>query len=161
MAKPITTIDLSDQTRQAMCGLLQSNLADSIDLVYQLKQAHWTLRGPSFIGVHELLDTLHDQIEDGTDLIAERISVLGGQAEGTVDVSAQSSRLPKYPLDAVAIPDHVDALTKSLAAYCENVRKSIDSAEEAGDADTADLFTEISRTADRARWMIEAHKAPK
>lgn len=155
-----TTIDLGEQTRQAMIGLLQANLADGIDLVYHIKQAHWTLRGPNFIGLHELLDTLHEQIEDKVDLTAERIAVLGGQAEGTVDVSAQQSRLPKYPLDAVAIDDHVVAVTNSLAAYCENVRKAIDEADEAGDQGTADLFTEISRTADRARWFIEAHKAP-
>lgn len=155
-----TTIDIPEQTRKAMIGLLQANLADGIDLVYQLKQAHWTLRGPNFIGMHELLDTLHEQIEDKVDLTAERIAVLGGQAEGTVEASAQTSRLPKYPLDAVAVQDHVAALTTSLAAYCENVRKASDEAGEAGDEGTADLFTEISRTADRARWFVEAHKAP-
>ncbi len=158
MSKIPTTIDLNDQTRQAMIGLLQANLADGIDLVYHLKQAHWTLRGPNFIGLHELLDTLHEQVEDKVDLTAERIAVLGGQAEGTVDVSSQTSRLPKYPLDAVTIEDHVAAVTASLAAYAANVRKAIDEASEAGDEGTADLFTEISRAADRARWFIEAHK---
>lgn len=160
MTKIHTTIDIPQQTRKAMIGLLQANLADGIDLVYQLKQAHWTLRGPNFIGMHELLDTLHEQIEDKVDLKAERIAVLGGQAEGTVEASAQTSRLPKYPLDAVSVDEHVKALTIALAAYCENIRKAAEEAGEAGDEGTADLFTEISRTADRARWFIEAHKAP-
>ncbi|ORE94667.1 DNA starvation/stationary phase protection protein Dps [Acuticoccus yangtzensis] len=155
-----TSTDISEQTRKAMVGVLQANLADGIDLVYQLKQAHWTARGPNFIGFHELLDDLHEQIEEKVDLTAERIAVLGGQAEGTVDVSAQTSRLPKYPMQAVAIDEHVEAVTKSLAAYAENIRKAIDEASEAGDEGTADLFTEISRTADRARWFVEAHKVP-
>lgn len=153
-----TSIDLSEQTRQAMCGLLQANLADGIDLVYHIKQAHWTLRGPNFIGLHELLDDLHEKIEGKVDLTAERISVLGGQAEGTVDVAAQTSRLPKYPLDAVSTDEHVDAVSRSIATYAKNVRAAIDEADEAGDQATADLFTEISRAADRALWFVEAHK---
>ena len=156
-----TSHDLSEQTRQAMCGLLQSNLADGIDLVYQIKQAHWTLRGPNFIGMHELLDDLHEQVEGKVDLVAERIAVLGGQAEGTVDASAQGSRLPKYPLDAVKVEDHVKALSKSLAAYAKNNRAATGEAGEAGDEATADLFTEIVRMADRALWFVEAHKPVK
>ncbi|MBJ3778283.1 DNA starvation/stationary phase protection protein Dps [Acuticoccus sp. 2012] len=153
-----TSHDLSKQVRQSVVGLLQDNLADGIDLVYQVKQAHWTLRGPNFIGLHELLDQLHEQVEDKVDLVAERISVLGGQAEGTVEASAGRSRLPKYPLDAVAIEDHVAALSKAFAAYAKNHRAAIDEASEAGDEATADLFTEIVRMADRALWFIEAHK---
>jgi hypothetical protein len=99
-----TSIDISEQTRQAMCGLLQGVLADGIDLVSHLKQAHWTVRGPNFIGLHELLDDLHEKMEEKVDLTAERIAALGGQAEGTVDVAAGASRLPKYPLDAATRP---------------------------------------------------------
>lgn len=153
-----TSHDLPEQTRQSVCGLLQSNLADGIDMVYQIKQAHWTLRGPGFIGLHELLDELHEQVEDKVDLVAERIQVLGGQAEGTVDVAAQTSRLPKYPLDAVGPGAHIDALSKSFAAYSRHHRSAIGEAEEAGDQATADLFTEIVRMSDRALWFIEAHK---
>lgn len=153
-----TSIDLSEQTRQAMCGLLQANLADGIDLLYHIKQAHWTLRGPNFIGLHELLDNLHAKMEDKVDIVAERISQLGGQAEGTVDVAAQHSRLPKYPLDVVAVEDHVEAISRSLATYGRNVRTAIDTAAEAGDQSTADIFTEVSRENDRALWFIEAHK---
>lgn len=152
-----TSHDLPTQTRQAMCGLLQAQLADGIDLAYQLKQAHWTMRGPNFIGLHELLDTLNEQVEDQVDLVAERISVLGGQAEGTVDVSAKDSRLPKYPLNIVAPSAHLAAVAKSIAAYAKNTRAAISAAGDAGDEATADLFTEISRTADRALWFIEAH----
>lgn len=156
-----TSIDLPKQTRQAMCGLLQANLADGIDLVYHIKQAHWTLRGPNFIGLHELLDQLHEQVEDKVDLVAERIQVLGGQAEGTVAAAAKGSRLAKYPLEAVSPAEHIDALSGSLAAYARNNREAISSADEAGDEATADLFTEIVRMADRALWFIEAHKPVK
>lgn len=156
-----TSHDLPKQKRQAICGILQENLVDGIDLVYHLKQAHWTLRGPNFIGLHELLDQLHEQVEGKVDLVAERIQVLGGQAEGTVDAAAAASRLPKYPLDAVSPEAHIDALSKSLAAYAKNNRAAIAAADDAGDEGTADLFTEIVRMADRALWFIEAHKPVK
>ncbi|MCF3936090.1 DNA starvation/stationary phase protection protein Dps [Acuticoccus sp. M5D2P5] len=156
-----TSHDLPEQTRQAICGLLQANLADGIDLIYHIKQAHWTMRGPNFIGLHELLDRLHEEVEDKVDLVAERISVLGGQAEGTVDVSASQSRLPKYPLDAVSPDEHILAVSRSIAAYAKNNRAAIDESEEAGDKATADLFTEIVRMADRALWFIEANKPAK
>jgi len=156
-----TSHDLPEQVRQSVCGLLQANLADGIDLVFHIKQAHWTMRGPNFIGLHELLDDLHEQVEDKIDLVAERIQVLGGHAEGTVDVSAQSSRLPKYPLEAVTPTEHIDAVSKSIAVYAKNNRSAIKEATDAGDDGTADLFTEIVRMADRALWFIEAHKPVK
>jgi starvation-inducible DNA-binding protein len=155
------SLDLSEQTRKAMCGLLQANLADGVDLVSHIKQAHWTLRGPNFIGLHELLDDLYEKVSEKVDLIAERIATLGGQAEGTVDVSAQHSRLPKYPLDAVTPEEHVDAVSRSIAAYAKSVRAAIDEADDAGDKSTSDLFTEVSRYADRALWFVEAHKPAK
>ncbi|MEM7693511.1 MAG: DNA starvation/stationary phase protection protein Dps [Pseudomonadota bacterium] len=153
-----TSHDLPAQARQAVCGLLQANLVDGLDLVSHLKQAHWTMRGPNFIGLHELLDTLHEQVEGQVDLVAERIQVLGGQAEGTVDVAARESRLPSYPLKAVSPDEHITAVSKSIATYAKNNRAAIKEADEAGDEATADLFTEIVRTADRALWFIEAHK---
>jgi starvation-inducible DNA-binding protein len=150
--------DLPEQVRQSMCGLLQANLADAIDLTYQIKQAHWTLRGPNFIGLHEFFDELHEQVEGKVDLVAERIQVLGGQAEGTVAASAKGSRVPAYPLDIFSPDDHLKALIKSYAVFAKSIRSAIDEADEAGDQDTADLFTEVSREADRALWMLEAHR---
>ncbi|WP_420393200.1 DNA starvation/stationary phase protection protein Dps [Acuticoccus sp.] len=156
-----TACDLPEQTRQSMCALLQSHVSDGIDLFSHVRQAHWTLRGPNFIGLHELLETIYEQVKDQTDLLAERLQLLGGHTEGTIDVAAQNSRLPKYPLDAVSPSEHVDAVTSSLAAYAKTVRGAIDEADEAGDMGTSDLFTEIVREVDRARWMIEAHKPVK
>lgn len=150
--------DLPEQLRQSMCALLQANLNDAIDLVYQVKQAHWTLRGPNFIGLHEFFDDLHEQVEGKVDLVAERIQVLGGQAEGTIAAAAKGSRLPDYPLDIHAPDDHLFALIKSYASFAKNVRAAIADADEAGDQDTADLFTEISRAVDRGLWMLEAHR---
>ncbi len=67
------------------------------------------------------------------------------------------SKLPAYELSLSEGRDHVEALSTSLAAFAKSVREAIDVADKAGDAGTADLFTEISRDADKMLWFLEAH----
>ena len=45
----------------------------------------------------------------------------------------------------------------ALATFGRGARKAIDDATALNDADTADLFTEISRGVDKSLWMVEAH----
>ncbi|MGH2341158.1 DNA starvation/stationary phase protection protein Dps [Segnochrobactraceae bacterium EtOH-i3] len=152
-----TQIDIPEQTRQAMVGLLQANLVDALDLTAQTKQAHWNVKGKSFIGLHELFDTFHNEARGYVDDIAERITALGGQAEGTVEVVAKTTRLPSYPVDITSGKDHLTALSNSVAVFGKNVRAAIDEADEAGDAVTADLFTGIAKAVDKSLWMLDAH----
>ena len=50
-----TRNDMSQDTRSAVNSIIQPRLVDSIDLYSQVKQAHWNVRGKSFIALHELL----------------------------------------------------------------------------------------------------------
>src|SRR5262249_46574367 len=143
MAK--TKNDLPESTRTKMAALLNARLADSIDLMMQAKQAHWNVKGPEFIALHELFDKVVTSAGEAVDLIAERVVQLGGAAEGTVRIAAKRSELPEYPLDIVDGRAHVNALSDRLAAYGKSTRAAIRSAADAGDDDTADIFTEISR----------------
>lgn len=154
-------IDLPESTRQGVVELLNQHLADIVDLASQIKQAHWNVRGPNFIGLHELFDAVHGEVEGLVDEIAERASQLGGLVQGTVRVAARSSRLDEYPLDITSGSDHVRALASALAAYGKLARDAIDAAEDLGDADTADLFTQTSRTIDKLLWKVEAHAQAK
>ncbi len=153
-----TKNDLSVRTRTRVCELLQARLADAIDLQLQMKQAHWTLCGPNFIALHELFDKIAGIVRDGVDEIAERIMALGGQARGTIHAAAKESSLPKFPLDINAQADQIEAVTTALAAYGKQVRKAISQSDRMGDADTADLFTGISRQIDQYLWFVEAHR---
>jgi starvation-inducible DNA-binding protein len=152
-----TSNDLPKKTRAAMCELLNARLADAIDLRLATKQAHWNVKGPHFIALHELFDKLYDVVGEYVDELAERAVQLGGTAEGTLQAVAKASSLEAYPLKASSGDEHVKALTKVLAAFGEAVRAAIDAAAKAGDADTTDLFTEISRGNDKQLWFIEAH----
>lgn len=152
-----TKNDLPESTRLEMIALLNDRLADGIDLQLQAKQAHWNVKGPSFIALHELFDEVASETAGYVDDIAERTVQLGGVAEGTARVAAERSRLAEYPLAIAAGADHVEKLAQALAAFGELVRAAIDQAAEKGDADTADLFTEVSRGIDKKLWFVEAH----
>jgi starvation-inducible DNA-binding protein len=151
-----TKNDLAESTRKKVIGLLNENLAGAIHVSLQAKQAHWNVKGPSFVPLHELFDKLYDEASGWADLLAERAVQFGGVADGTVEAVAKS-KLPAYKLSLSEGRDHVEALSTSLATFGKSIREAIDIADEAGDAGTADLFTEISRAADKMLWFLEAH----
>src|ERR1700679_153860 len=141
-----TKIDLSEKTRRNVIGILNERLSDAIDLQSQVKQAHWNVKGPHFIALHELFDEM-----------AERITSLGGTAEGTVAVAARRSKLKNYPLSITSGRDHLLYLSTQLSVYGKSVRGAIEATAELADADTADLFTQLSREIDKYLWFLEAH----
>lgn len=157
MRKFATKNDLKSNTKQASIELLNARLADAIDLALVTKQAHWNLKGPRFIAIHLMLDEFRTQLDAHVDTIAERAVQLGGTALGTTQDVAKQSTLPAYPTDIHAIDDHLHALIERYGAVANATRKGIDQADEAGDADTADIFTAASRDLDKALWFLEAH----
>jgi starvation-inducible DNA-binding protein len=152
-----TKNDLPETVRVKVIELLNARLADCKDLQTQTKQAHWNVKGPNFIGLHELFDKINEEIDEYVDEIAERAVQLGGVAEGTARVVAKRSTLPEYPLNIADGRAHVDALSSALAAFGKVARKAIDESNDLGDLDTADLFTEVSRGIDKWLWFVEAH----
>lgn len=152
-----TRNDMPAEMRQQMIRLLNQNLADTIDLALQAKQAHWNVKGASFIALHELFDKVAAAARDSADDIAERATALAGTAEGTLQVLAQRSQLAAYPLDISRGRDHVARLADAIAAVGKNARAAIQESSELGDQDTADLFTAISRELDKFLWFVEAH----
>jgi starvation-inducible DNA-binding protein len=154
-----TRNDLSEGVRSKAVELLNARLADAIDLQTQSKQAHWNVKGPSFIALHKLFDEINEDVEDYVDLIAERAVQLGGVAEGTARSVAKRSTLAEYGARGPEGRDHVQALSSALAAFAKVVRAAIGQSADLGDADTSDVFTEISRGVDKWLWMVEAHVA--
>jgi starvation-inducible DNA-binding protein len=152
-----TENDLPKNTRGEVLGIINQRLADIIDLQTQLKQAHWNVKGPHFIGLHELFDKIAEEVESYVDLIAERIVQLGGIAEGTVRVAASRSRLEEYPLDIAEGVAHVEAVARALSTFGREARMTIEEIEALDDADTVDIFTEVSRGIDKWLWFVEAH----
>jgi len=152
-----TSIDLDGETRQQVVTLLNQQLADTFDLYSQTKQAHWNVKGAQFFQLHELFDKLAADTLVYVDDIAERVTTLGGTALGTSRMAAAASRLPEYPADVIGSQESVKALVERYANLAASTRAAIDASDDLGDADTADLFTGVSRGLDKSLWFLEAH----
>jgi len=150
-------IGIKSNTKTAMIALLNARLADSIDLSLAVKQAHWNLKGPTFIAVHELLDMVRDHLDNNADTVAERVAQLDGVALGTTQNVGEASALDAYPTNIRKVEDHVGALVDRMAALAKSVREAIDTADDAGDAGTADIFTSFSRDLDKDLWFLKSH----
>jgi starvation-inducible DNA-binding protein len=153
-----TKNDVPVAARQQVVTLFNQRLADCIDLQTQCKQAHWNVKGPQFIALHELFDQINEAVEGYVDLIAERAVQLGGIAEGTVAAVAARSALPNYPLRASAGQEHVALLSAALAAFGRTARVGIEEMNSLEDAGSADILTEVSRGIDKWLWFVEAHQ---
>ena len=152
-----TRNDLPSKVRSKVIAILGDRLADATDFMLASKQAHWNVKGRTFFQLHELFDKINESSEEWVDLIAERIVQLGGTAEGTVQATAKRTTMAPYPIEITRGEDHVEAMTNALATLGKKVRSAIDKTGKAGDADTADIFTEISRDVDKYLWFVEAH----
>lgn len=152
--------DLSAKIRTLVATLLNERLADALDLYSHAKQAHWNVRGPGFIAIHELFDKISEETLEYGDLIAERAGQLGSAVRGLVKQSAQASSLPDYEPSIAEPPVHVEALSRSLAHFAASIRQDIETTDDAGDSVTSDLLTQIGRSADKLLWMLESNLAP-
>jgi len=161
MPSHATRNDLKSNAKKVSIEILNARLAEAIDIALLTKQAHWNIKGPHFIAVHEMLDTFRSDIDIHVDTIAERAVQLGGTAIGTVQSVAEATPLKPYPTDIYKTKDHLAALIERYALAANNARASIDETDEAGDADAADILTAYSRTLDKALWFLEAHTQEK
>lgn len=152
-----TKIDITHGASEKLVAILNKSLADASDLRSQSKQAHWNVKGMNFISLHELFDRVATELDNHVDNVAERITTLGGTAMGTVRLAAKNSSLAEYPYEITDGMAHVDALSSALADFGKKTRANIDATDELGDKDTADLYTEISRSVDKLLWFVEAH----
>lgn len=152
-----TSVDIPAQTRAKVNVVLNQHLADSFDLMSQVMQAHWNVKGSDFWQLHKLFDELAERATEWVDEFAERVTALGGYATGTVRMVAASSTLPEFPTEITESMDYVQALAERLAAFTNSARDAIEQTDEMDDADTADLFTEVSRCADKYLYFLEAH----
>lgn len=161
MADFQTKNDLKSNTRTTAIAILNARLAEAIDLALITKQAHWNVKGPQFIAIHEMLDGFRTELDGHVDTIAERAVQLGGTAHGTSQDVAKATTLKPYPTDIHKTKDHLAALIDRYATVAKSARAAIDEADEAGDADTADIFTAYSRALDKSLWFLEAHTQEK
>jgi starvation-inducible DNA-binding protein len=89
--------------------------------------------------------------------MAERLVALGGVALGTARTAATHSTLPEYPRDIATGDAYVLALAERFAPYTTAMRDAITHATDVGDADTAAVYTDISRGVDQRLAGLDTH----
>lgn len=154
---PPTRIGMPPEIRLDVIARLNQTLACTVDLRSQVRQACWNIKGKDFSVLHPLFVTMLGELQTYTDMVAERITVLGGVVMGTVRMAALQSKLPEYP-DAVMEGDgHVLALVERFGRYAVTLRDDITLAADVEDAGSAAIYTDISRGVDRQLWVLETH----
>lgn len=152
-----TRIGIDQEKRKKIIALLNARLADTLDVQSQAKFAHWNVKGKDFYQVHLLFDAIAEHLEEGVDMIAERITALGGKANGTLREAAEATSIPEYDTSAIGSMDNVRALADSLGALSNAAREAIEQTDDLEDRATSDLFTEIVRAADSDLYFLESH----
>ncbi len=152
-----TSVNLPENVREELVRLLNRRVGLFTDLYVQTKLAHWNVRGPHFIAYHELFDSIASHLLVAQDSMAERAAALGGQAGMTVQAVAEESGLGQWPIETRQDSVVIHLVGDRLARAAGQIRRDIDTAANLGDADTADLFTEVSRQLDQDLWFVEAH----
>ena len=152
-----TRIDLPINDRLKTITLLNQQLADTFDMVSIFKQAHWNIKGPNFISLHKLFDEFAEGLLNYVDMLAERVTALGGLAMGTTRMAAESSRLTPYPANMVDEAETLAFVADQLANLAKSTREAADMAEENADMATNDLLIEVVRDLDKWLWFLDAH----
>jgi starvation-inducible DNA-binding protein len=150
-------IDIPPEIRLYVIQLLNQTLACTVDLRSHVKQACWNVKGHDFVPLHALFATMATELDAYTDLVAERLVVLGGVARGTVRTVAMHSTLPEYPGVLMDGDAHVRALAERFAPYATTLRADIAHAAEVEEAGSAAVYTDISRGIDKRLWFLEAY----
>ncbi|MBC8126721.1 MAG: DNA starvation/stationary phase protection protein Dps [Gloeobacteraceae cyanobacterium ES-bin-144] len=150
---------LPPAVRKKSINVLNQTVAELFDLFARIKQAHWNVRGTTFIGLHKLLDEFAATTMNHIDVAAERATALGGLVEGTLRESVKLSQLKKReePASKSGMRDWIEELANVHAATGAHVRNSVKTATEGDDFGTADLLTDVLRDLDKQLWLLEAH----
>ena len=150
-----TRIDIPPEIRLYLSKLLNQTLACTVDLRSQVKQASWNVKGKEGAQLQAVFESMATELDAYADLLADRLVVLGGVALGTARTAAAQSTLPEYPGDLAAGDAHALALAERVAYYTTAVRDAIAHAVDVGDADTAAVYTDISRGVDKRLRFLE------
>ncbi len=150
-------VALPDDVKHKVVQVMQERLAEATDMYSQAKFAHWNVKGDNFYQLHLVFDSVADVIGKHADPIAERITQLGGVANGTIRQAACVSRIPEYPVDTIAGMEHVQALADALGHYCEKLREASDKIDDLGDEPSSDFFKQLVVEAEEQLYFLESH----
>lgn len=152
-----TSNPMLEEKRAKAIAILTPLLADSINLYLRAKQAHWNVKGPEFIALHELFDKVSDLGLSGADTFGERIVQLGGQANGTLAGIAASTTLPPYDGGVTSQQYHLEEITGTLALVSATLSAATVALTALGDNVSANMTIDANQAVDKHLWFIESN----
>lgn len=147
---------ISAEAAERVVSVLQERLNAYNDLHLTLKHVHWNVVGPSFIGVHEMIDPEVDQVRLNADAVAERIATLGASPRGTVGAITKTRDWADYPLGRATVPDHLAGLNAEYDRVIADNRAAI-AAVENDDLITQDMLISQTALLEKFQWFVQAH----
>jgi starvation-inducible DNA-binding protein len=151
-----TTPGLDPGTASKIIEVLQDRLIATLDLHLTLKHIHWNVVGPTFIAVHEMIDTQVDAAREMADEVAERITTLGGSPDGTPGAVVRGRRWEDYALGRDTAQRHLAALDAVYSGVVEDHRRAVSDTEDL-DPVTEDLLIDHLRDLEKYHWFVRAH----
>jgi starvation-inducible DNA-binding protein len=151
-----TVPGLTEQQGAKIVDLLQKQLSTYNDLHLTLKHVHWNVVGPSFIGVHEMIDPQVDLVRGYADEVAERIATLGGSPQGTPGAILKDRTWDDYSVGRDTVPAHLAALDLVYNGVIEDTRRGIGETEKL-DPVTQDILITHSAELEKFQWFVRAH----
>lgn len=147
---------LTDKQGARLAELLQKQLSTYNDLHLTLKHIHWNVVGPSFIGVHEMIDPQVEAVRAFADDVAERIAALGASPEGTPGAIIRDRSWDDYSVGRDTVQAHLAALDLVYNGVIEDLRAAIDETDEL-DQVTQDLLIGQAGPLEKFQWFVRAH----
>ena len=136
--------------------ILQGRLNTYNDLHLTLKHVHWNVVGPSFIGVHEMIDPQVALVRAYADEVAERIAALGKSPKGTPGAIISDRTWDDYSVGRDNVQAHLAALDLVYNGVIEDTRKAIDKLEKL-DLVSQDVLIDHAAELEKFQWFVRAH----
>lgn len=147
---------MSQEDGEKTAKILQERLSALIDTQLTLKHIHWNVVGPTFIGVHEMLDPQYAGVTEMVDEVAERIAALGSEVIGTPAFTAKNRTWDDYELKRAGVMEHLGALDLVYSGLISSHRTAMDQLEEL-DLVSQDLLVGQLGILEKYHWFVRAH----
>ena len=140
-----------EQLIQQMKVILGTNFA----LYLKSHNFHWNIEGPNFNDYHTFLAALYTAVWGNTDLIAEKIRMLGSYAPGSMERFLELSDIE----EATTVPDAMTML-RTLSSdndrFIFHVRAGIAAADQANEPAISNFLQEILDQHQKHAWMLKS-----
>ena len=149
-----TSSEHSPDAVAAISGALNPLLADTYALFIKTKNFHWHVSGPHFRDYHLLFEEQATQILAITDVIAERVRMIGGGTIRSIGHIGKLQRLKDSDETHVPPGDMMRQLMDDNRALIASMREAHALCDEHRDVATVSLLEEWINQAEMRVWFL-------